>query len=92
LKPALAEAGVRIGRDRFFKGLKEKSPLLDRLPGAPKMTNSRHSLPVFRNLVRDINLERPNKAWAADTTYIRTGMLKHSPSAGFLFGKASILM
>jgi transposase InsO family protein len=72
LKPALAEAGVRIGRDRFFKVLKEKSLLLERLPGAPKTTNSRHSLPVFRNMVKDMTLTAPNQAWAADITYIRT--------------------
>jgi transposase InsO family protein len=73
LKPALAEAGVRIGRDRFFEVLREKGLLLERLPGAPKTTNSRHSLPVFRNMVKDMTLMAPNQAWAADITYIRTG-------------------
>ncbi|MDR1095321.1 MAG: hypothetical protein LBL31_02920 [Spirochaetaceae bacterium] len=54
--PKLAEAGAAIGRDRFFKVLKEKSLLLDRLPGAPRTTDSRHSLPVFHNLVKDMEL------------------------------------
>ncbi|MDR1230869.1 MAG: IS3 family transposase, partial [Spirochaetaceae bacterium] len=71
LGPKLADAGVNIGRDRFFKVLKEKGLLLDRLPGAPKTTNSRHSLPVFRNLVKGMELVSPNQAWAADITYIR---------------------
>jgi transposase InsO family protein len=72
LGPKLADAGVIIGRDRFFEVLKEKGLLLDRLPGAPRTTDSRHSLPVFHNLVKDMVLAGPNQAWAADITYIRT--------------------
>jgi transposase InsO family protein len=70
--PELADAGITIGRDRFFQVLKEKSLLLDRLPGAPRTTDSRHSLPVFHNLVKDMELAGPDQAWAGDITYIRT--------------------
>jgi len=73
LSAKLVDAGVSIGRDRFFDVLREKSLLLERLPGAPKTTNSRHSLPVFRNLVKEATLSGPNQAWASDITYIRTG-------------------
>jgi transposase InsO family protein len=83
LGPELAYAGVKIGRDRFFEVLREKSLLLDRLPGMPKTTNSRHSLPVFHNLVKDMELTGPNQAWAADITYIRS-------DEGFLY--LSLLM
>jgi transposase InsO family protein len=62
LKPALAEVGVRIGRDRFFEVLKEKRLLPGRLPGAPKTTNSRHSLPVFL-----YNTKRPHPALNYET-------------------------
>jgi hypothetical protein len=34
----------KAGRDRFFAVLREKSLMLERLPGMPKTTNSRHSL------------------------------------------------
>jgi hypothetical protein len=47
--PELAEAGITVGRDRFFEVLKGKGLLLDRLPGMPKTTDSRHSLPVFQS-------------------------------------------
>jgi transposase InsO family protein len=83
LRPELAYAGVKIGRDRFFEVLREKGLLLDRLPGMPKTTNSRHSLPVFHNLVKDIELVSSNQAWAADITYIRA-------DEGFLY--LSLLM
>ena len=72
LKPELEKAGVRIGRDRFFEVLGERGLLLERLPKAPRTTNSRHSLPVFRNLLADMEPTGPNQAWVSDITYIRT--------------------
>lgn len=83
LGPKLADAGVTVGRDRFFEVLREKGLLLDRLPAAPRTTDSRHSLPVFHNLVKDMALTGPNQAWVADITYIRT-------DEGFLY--LSLLM
>jgi transposase InsO family protein len=78
LAPKLVREGVKTGRDRFFGVLRDKGLLLEKLPGAPKTTNSRHSLPVFRNLVKDMTLTGPNQAWAGDITYIRT-------DGGFLY-------
>jgi transposase InsO family protein len=72
LKPKLQEAGIEVGRDRFFKVLAEQGLLLEPLPKAPRTTNSRHSLPVFRNLVTEMELSGPNQAWVSDITYIRT--------------------
>jgi transposase InsO family protein len=72
LKPQLTPAGVSIGRDRFFGVLREKRLLLEPLPAAPRTTDSRHSLPVFSNVVKDLTLDGPNRAWVADITYIRT--------------------
>jgi transposase InsO family protein len=73
LGPEPAEAGPPVGRDRFSGVLREKSLLLEPLKWVPKTTNSRHSLPVFRNPVKDTVLTGPNQAWAADIAYIRTG-------------------
>lgn len=78
LRPKLEEAGLRIGRDRFFEVLEDKGLLLDPLPKSPRTTNSRHSLPVFRNLIADRKLTGPNQVWVSDITYIRT-------DEGFLF-------
>ena len=60
---------------------REKGPPLGPLPSAPRTTDSRHGLPVFRNLVKDMNLARHNQVWAADIAYIRTdeGYLYLSP-------------
>lgn len=72
LKPEFEKAGIRIGRDRFFEVLGERGLLLAPLPKAPRTTNSRHSLPVFRNLLTDMELSGPNQAWVSDITYIRS--------------------
>ena len=72
LREALAEAGVELGRDRFFAVLRERGLLLPPPPRSPRTTNSRHSLPVFRNLLKERELSSPNEAWVADLTYIRT--------------------
>jgi hypothetical protein len=53
LRELLAEAGVRLGRDRFFEVLREQDLLVARRRSErPRTTNSYHRLPVFRNLVR----------------------------------------
>ncbi len=72
LRGELREAGVAVGRDRFFEVLAEHDLLVVPKPGAPHTTNSRHSLPVFRNLLAGRDLNGPNEAWVSDVTYIRT--------------------
>ena len=72
LQADLAEAGVRVGRDRFFEVLAEHDLLVAPKPGAPHTTNSRHSLPVFHNLLAGKEPKGPNEAWVSDVTYIRT--------------------
>ena len=72
LSADLNEAGVSIGRDRFFELLAESDLLVIPKPGTPRTTNSRHSLPVFGNLLAGRGLRAPNEAWVSDLTYIRT--------------------
>lgn len=72
LRDELQEAGVKLGRDRFFDVLREQGLLLEALPKAPRTTNSSHSLPVFSNLVKDMELRGSNQVWISDITYIRT--------------------
>jgi len=78
LEADLLGAGVRVGRDRFFELLAENDLLVAPRPGAPRTTDSRHCLPVFRNLLAGLGLSGPNQAWVSDLTYIRT-------DEGFLF-------
>jgi putative transposase len=73
LKPELEQAGVRLGRDRLFEELRKRDLLLAPLPAQyPHTTQSHHSLPVFRNLVKATAVERPNQVWVSDLSYLRT--------------------
>jgi len=72
LRGELAEHGVRIGRDRFFETLGGAGMLVERKRTRGRTTNSRHSLPVFSNLLAGKDLRAPNEAWVSDLTYIRT--------------------
>ena len=72
LKPILEEAGIKIGRDKFFRVLSEANLLLESLPRSCRTTRYNPSLPIYRNLLQDIDLTRSNQAWVADITYIRT--------------------
>jgi transposase InsO family protein len=73
LQAALAQAGVTVGRDRFFGVLRGGGLLLAPLPREyPQTTSSYHCLPVFANLVKDRVVSRPNEVWVSDLTYLRT--------------------
>jgi hypothetical protein len=51
LEAELAQAGVRIGRDRFFGVLRKHDLLLEPGPSqTPRTTQSYHTLPVFQEL------------------------------------------
>lgn len=79
LQGALAQAGVALGRDRFFEVLRRGGLLLDPLPREyPQTTSSYHCLPVFGNLVKERVLSAPNEVWVSDLTYLRT-------AEGFLY-------
>ena len=69
----LAQAGVRIGRDRMFEELRRRDLLVRRKRSAyPKTTCSRHSLPIFKNLIKDLEVAQVNQVWVGDLTYVRT--------------------
>jgi putative transposase len=73
LQGVLAKAGVQLGRDQFFELLRREGLLLGPLPkDYPRTTNSRHCLPKFRNLVKDLVVSQPNEVWVSDLTYLRT--------------------
>lgn len=79
LQPELAQAGVRLGRDRFFEELRQRDLLLAPVPAPyPHTTQSAHNLPVFTNRIKELQVTAPNQVWVSDLTYLRT-------AEGFLY-------
>lgn len=72
LQAELSDAGVEVGRDRMFEVLRDHRMLLEPLPKKPRTTYSRHSLPVYGNLISELETTNPNQIWVSDITYIRT--------------------
>ena len=74
LKGQFKAAGVRCGRDKLFKVLRDADLLVKRRkPYAPHTTQQDKSLPVSPNLVKDMVVDKPNKVVISDITYIRCG-------------------
>lgn len=71
LGPDLAAADVSVGRDRLFEILRKNDLLVPPLPKSCKTTNSSHCLPIFENLIKELEIDGPNQAWVSDITYIR---------------------
>jgi transposase InsO family protein len=70
--PELVANGVTLGRDRFFAVLGKHGLLVERKAGRARTTDSRHSLPVFHNLIKGLAVTAPNQVWVSDVTYVRT--------------------
>ncbi|MDD6185466.1 MAG: IS3 family transposase [Bacteroidales bacterium] len=60
----------RVGRDAFRDILHEHGLNIRRRFRAPRTTDSRHSLPTYPNLVKNVIPTRPNQIWVSDITYI----------------------
>jgi putative transposase len=69
---ALQEKELKIGRDRFFKWLREKDLLIKPKRMYVHTTQSNHRFWIHDNLTAGIVLDKPNKLWVSDITYIRT--------------------
>lgn len=67
----LSMHGLRIGRDKLFKILRDKGLLVSPYKAKfPKTTRYNESLPCFRNIIKDVEVVRPNQVWVADITYL----------------------
>jgi putative transposase len=79
LQEPLAQAGVKLGRDRFFEVLRERDLLVPpKRAERPRTTHSYHTLPVFTNLIKGRQASAPNQVWVGDLTYLRS-------QEGFMF-------
>jgi transposase InsO family protein len=67
----LNRRGFVINHKRVLRLMRQDNLLCLRRKRFVATTDSRHSLPVYPNLARDIKPSRINQLWVADLTYIR---------------------
>jgi transposase InsO family protein len=67
----LGRDGLRVNRKKIQRIVREDNLLCVTKRRFVSTTNSAHSLPLYRNLARDIEVTGLNQLWIADITYIR---------------------
>ncbi|MCK5401102.1 MAG: IS3 family transposase [Flavobacteriaceae bacterium] len=72
LKNDFQKKNLKIGRDQLFRILRENELLVRRKKYSSRTTNSYHRFYKYNNIIKDVNINRPNQVWASDITYIRT--------------------
>jgi transposase InsO family protein len=73
LKSELAARQIQVGRDRFFEVLRQNDLLVKRRRKRTATTMSRHQLPKYPNLAKELKVEQAEQLWVSDITYIRVG-------------------
>jgi len=63
---------LKVGRDTLFNVLREHKMLTLRKKYSARTTNSYHRFYKYNNIIKDVEVNRPNQVWASDITYIRT--------------------
>ena len=59
-----------IGRDWFLDLMERCNLRVRRKIRKPRTTDSRHGLPTYPNIIKDLIPTRPNQLWVSDITYI----------------------
>lgn len=77
LKSEFVKRGLKIGRDLLFKYLRSSGLLIKRKRSYIKTTNSKHWLKKHKNLIKGVEIKRPEQVWVSDITYIRTDQGYH---------------
>ena len=66
------KANLKVGRDTLFNVLRKHKMLTLRKKYRMRTTNSHHRFYKYNNIIKDLEVTRPNQVWVSDITYIRT--------------------
>ena len=72
LDKEFVKANIKVGRDTLFKVLRKYNMLTLRKKTSARTTNSYHRFYKYNNIIKDLEVTRPNQVWVSDITYIRT--------------------
>ena len=73
IKQPLLKHGIKMGRDKLNNLLSEYDLLIRKKRRRAQTTNSRHWFRRYPNLVREIEVMRPEEVWVSDITYLNVG-------------------
>ena len=72
LKNKMKQLNIKMGRDKFYRFLRENNLLVPKTKRLHITTNSRHQFYKYKNLVKDKVPTRAEQLWVSDITYIKT--------------------
>jgi len=72
LLPTFHYENIKVGRDCLFDILRQYNMLIHKKKASCKTTNSYHHFYKYGNIIKGIEVTRPNQVWVSDITYIRT--------------------
>ena len=67
----LKAKGIKMGRDKLFEYLRSEHLLVPNRKKYHKTTNSRHWMRKYPNIIKNIEINRPEQIWVADITYLQ---------------------
>lgn len=73
MKGLLQELDIKMGRDMFFKFLRDNNLLIRARKIRAITTDSKHWYKKYSNLIKEFVPFGPNRLWVSDITYIRFG-------------------
>ena len=72
LDEEFVNVNLKIGRDTLFNILRKYNMITLRKKYSSRTTNSLHRFYKYKNIIKDVEITRPNQVWVSDITYIRT--------------------
>jgi len=72
IKDELNILHIKIGRDVLFNFLRAEHLLIKPKRSYVKTTNSKHWMKKYPNLIKNIEVTKPEQLWVSDITYIQT--------------------
>lgn len=67
----LRNRGYAVNHKRVLRLMREDNLLCLKKKFKPVTTDSSHGLPVYPNLLKSVQISRPNQVWASDITYVQ---------------------